>query len=69
MQVTANRNQSILDIAIQAYGSAKALAQVLADNFKTDYELSSGLVPGMVLNYDIENGSANKRILRTSGIN
>ena len=65
MQVRATRNQSILDLAIQAYGTASSLPQVLKDNFKGDYELSSGLVPGMIMNYNIENGSANKRVLRT----
>lgn len=64
MQVNAVKNQSLLDLAIQVYGNSNALAQVLADNVKGDFELSAGLIPGTQFSYDIENGMANKRVLR-----
>ena len=64
MLINATKNQSILDIAIQTYGSASALAKMVADNVRGNFEFSSGLIPGKSYAYDIENGLANKRILK-----
>lgn len=64
MAVNVFRNQSIVDLTIQTYGNASSLAQAVRDNIRGDFEFSSALTPGFLFQFDIENGSANKRVLK-----
>lgn len=64
MKAKAVTNQSILDVAIQLYGSVGALRKVLDDNITGNFELGGAVTPKTELVYDIEDDAVNKRVLR-----
>lgn len=64
MEVKATRNQSILDLTIQLYGSVGSLRQVLDDNITGSFELGGAITPETKLVYNIEEDVTNKRVLR-----
>ena len=57
-------NQGVLDLAVQLYGNAESLSQLLSDKVTGDFDISTALQPGTDFSYDIEKDVANKKVLQ-----
>ena len=67
MKIEVKESQTIIDVAVQLYGTAEAVEQLLSLNPQLienefDFEISESLIPGSFINYD--ELDRDKRILK-----
>jgi hypothetical protein len=67
MNIEVKEGQTIIDLAVQLYGTAEAVGRLLSLNSQLtdnnfDFDISESLTPGSFINYDEQD--ADKRTLK-----